>query len=143
MEEGNSASELDFNPLSSCEERLIGAISLSRSFYFNPLSSCEERHILTFLCLAMVISIHSPHARRDLKGLAPVTSGIFQSTLLMRGETSNTSKSFIRFSDFNPLSSCEERRLPLCSFPYLRQISIHSPHARRDSNTTQKYPTYR
>ena len=34
---------LDFNPRSSCEERLISTTFLSAGRYFNPRSSCEER----------------------------------------------------------------------------------------------------
>ena len=100
----------NFNPLSSCEERRGSKVSYRRSRNFNPLSSCEERPPSTILnpyfrrfqsTLLMrgetgsttitakitVISIHSPHARRD-SCLSPSPS-----------HTPN----------FNPLSSCEER----------------------------------
>ena len=55
----------NFNPRSSCEERL-GRISSTQSrFYFNPRSSCEERL-----------------GTNNALGYNP-----FQSTLLMRGAT--------------------------------------------------------
>jgi len=56
------------------------------------------------------ISIHSPHAGRDLKGLPEESvQQVFQSTLPMRGETSGNIGWQLFFT-----------------------ISIHSPHAGRD-----------
>ena len=54
------------------------------------------------------ISIHSPHAGRDASHRISIVSGLFQSTLPMRGETGATSDS------------------------WPSKISIHSPHAGRD-----------
>ena len=56
------------------------------------------------------ISIHAPHARSDDNKNLSVMILQFQSTLLMRGATS--SKPFIWYDlrNFNPRSSCEERR---------------------------------
>ncbi len=56
------------------------------------------------------ISIHAPHARSDSRIASALASGIFQSTLLMRGATGGC---------------CRCRRL-------LQDISIHAPHARSD-----------
>ena len=57
------------------------------------------------------ISIHAPHARSDSstipRTVAPV---IFQSTLLMRGATFGARSYASRAANFNPRSSCEERR---------------------------------
>ena len=65
------------------------------------------------------ISIHSPHARRDPQFIPMMTSFIlFQSTLLMRGETYSFLFKFHPFRNFNPLSSCEERHT-LQAFPCL------------------------
>ncbi len=50
----------------------------------------------------------------------------------MRGETSRLIAIFRRLCDFNPLPSCEGRRLRLIFQPLYRDISIHSPHARGD-----------
>ena len=105
----------NFNPRSSCEERLYfiyacyssvifqstllmrGATArkrlLSARPYFNPRSSCEER---------------------------PKERGIFaadwefQSTLLMRGATHQCGNQSRRAYNFNPRSSCEERRRTRC-----------------------------
>ena len=127
----------------------------------------------------LVISIHAPHARSDLRDvidkqndyikfqstllmrgattleeLAEKT-GLFQSTLLMRGATGDGGHAGLNEHNFNPRSSCEERRRrhPLCHrvrthfnprssceerHPRIRQsrmyhcISIHAPHARSD-----------
>ena len=100
--------------------------------YFNPLSSCEERQL---------------HPCRTVQLL------LFQSTLLMRGETWTDVKAYMQKDisihspharrdtlncyinacniDFNPLSSCEER-LDEAQLLFNARISIHSPHARRD-----------
>ena len=66
-----------------------------------------------------VISIHSPHARGDALWYA-VRRGaaLFQSTPLMRGETNLAITTRDPFNDFNPLPSCEGRRL----FDYMRDI---------------------
>ena len=82
------------------------------------------------------ISIHAPHARSDdildtfgaledtfqstllMRGATPPTptsanAVIFQSTLLMRGATMMSTRSARTSSNFNPRSSCEERRCTL------------------------------
>ena len=59
-------------------------------FDFNPRSSCEERLSSTHFNHSLpVISIHAPHARSDCLAhyMSPYDKG-FQSTLLMRGATS-------------------------------------------------------
>ena len=101
------------------------------------------------------ISIHSPHARGDsaASSCGASISG-FQSTPLMRGETTTGAYDAQGGSDFNPLPSCEGRpssskssraRMVFQSTPLMRgetlcqsaahrprSISIHSPHARGD-----------
>ena len=80
------------------------------SNYFNPLPSYEERQYRYVNGAYFHISIHSPHTRGDvLVQETDELSGRFQSTPLMRGETS--------------------RRAPRRTHPC---ISIHSPHARGD-----------
>ena len=57
---------------------------------FNPRSSCEERLTDPADLLArLVISIHAPHARSDptASGSSSFETIVFQSTLLMRGAT--------------------------------------------------------
>ena len=78
----------NFNPRSSCEERLPESRQSCSRSNFNPRSSCEERRMAgTFLLW--------PHR--------------FQSTLLMRGATIPPER-LICHAHFNPRSSCEERR---------------------------------
>ena len=123
-----------FNPRSSCEERLHRLAFLCFPDYFNPRSSCEERpgsrkipcsSISTFQSTLLMrgatrqrlhlrrrgpISIHAPHARSDWKhSNKPNTKG-----------------------NFNPRSSCEERRALSSHLLILPIISIHAPHARSD-----------
>ena len=81
------------------------------NFDFNPRSSCEERLFLLAVGHVVDISIHAPHARSDHPATIEITSKIinfnprssceerpvlpavqysqkeFQSTLLMRGAT--------------------------------------------------------
>ena len=56
----------------------------------------------------------------------------FQSTPLMRGETSFCRNLLDLFNHFNPLPSCEGRRCGCCTCCGCIMISIHSPHARGD-----------
>ena len=123
-----------FNPLSPCGERRtcrLSAFILSifqstlpmrgetakahirarRCSNFNPLSPCGERRSLRVVGdTAREISIHSPHAGRDMfKSIGDIINGLFQSTLPMRGETSKI--------------DCAAAGIT---------ISIHSPHAGRD-----------
>ncbi len=98
---------------------------------FNPLSSCEERRSDIVLQTLPIISIHSPHARRDSLRRMKKRLQIFQSTLLMRGETSAgyVSGKVLFISIHSPHA---RRDLLGNSIVTCRKISIHSPHARRD-----------
>ena len=145
-----------FNPLSSCEERHNSTVNNYNLVQFqstllmrgetealtvNPISLLFQSTLLMrgetvpseVLGPLYRISIHSPHARRDLfDGFLLVFVILFQSTLLMRGETDNiiNPDNVERFQStllmrgetawknvhsrcnyFNPLSSCEERQL--------------------------------
>ena len=81
------------------------------SFYFNPLPSCEgRREGLHNGAACLNISIHSPHARGDVKDeFSNRFRHTFQSTPLMRGETPYAQITAYDSSDFNPLPSCEGR----------------------------------
>ena len=123
-----------FNPRSSCEERLESDCGLGRDVVISihapharsDATTCMTSHFAQ-------ISIHAPHARSDLTELqqqsssaefqstllmreATVTPGWswidpqFQSTLLMRGATRIMILDITAETDFNPRSSCEERR---------------------------------
>ena len=104
-----------------------------------------------------VISIHAPHARSDLPHSWNRSAAyfLFQSTLLMRGATASAAfdKTTIKISihapharsdkvlsveldeqeNFNPRSSCEERRESQDTAAIAQTISIHAPHARSDA----------
>ena len=55
-----------FNPRSSCEERLSRRYVATSVNNFNPRSSCEERlYTQDTAVLDPTISIHAPHARSD------------------------------------------------------------------------------
>ena len=56
------------------------------------------------------ISIHAPHARSDCGSSTCAQDCGFQSTLLMRGATRQRARRLRGGLDFNPRSSCEERR---------------------------------
>ncbi len=103
------------------------------------------------------ISIHAPHARSDSQKETALKSILaFQSTLLMRGATEHGGLHPAGLQNFNPRSSCEERRgrrscrSSLTTFQstllmrgatsdlhdslrMILTISIHAPHARSDA----------
>ena len=158
---GDNSSDLqltdssDFNPLPSCEGRPAGTIpSLPISkFQSTPLMRGETT--TGYVDVAKIpISIHSPHARGDVKSFAlTATVRVFQSTPLMRGETRETkaATACCRFQS-TPLMRGETSSSTNClciarfqSTPLMRGetysdaerntycvISIHSPHARGD-----------
>ena len=100
----------DFNPRSSCEERLLCQyLQMLVTIYFNPRPSCEERRYYLHMS---------------------VFQQVFQSTLLMRGATS-CEVCRAGECNFNPRSSCEER-LDRQIRSLIEYISIHAPHARSD-----------
>ena len=80
----------DFNPRSSCEERLCGISVSALSMYISihaPHARSDIPYIIVFIHLSD-ISIHAPHARSDDIRAQGCTSAGY----------------------FNPRSSCEERR---------------------------------
>ncbi len=103
-----------FNPLPSYEGRRGGddGGDDDRFEHFNPLPSYEGR----------------PQARAGAAWSKP-----FQSTPLIRGETSEAIRTARALIDFNPLPSYEGRRDPRARRRSGRAISIHSPHTRGDT----------
>ena len=88
--------------LTTVEHQLI-------EFQSTPLMRGETRTVRRSVA-ALVISIHSPHARGDLKRRCGRLDGrSFQSTPLMRGETLRHFDFLGGFKHFNPLPSCEGR----------------------------------
>ena len=131
---------------------------------FNPRSSCEERRLALVHAGRSAISIHAPHARSDwrLQSCTGARRTISIHAPHARSDSarpSATSKS----SNFNPRSSCEERRgvISLKTADRIFQstllmrgatvipidvvnrlwISIHAPHARSDA-TSIRYLGY-
>ena len=86
---------LYFNPRSSCEERHDGIlIAFSLLFNFNPRSSCEERRYNSGQAVTRQQDFNprsSCEERRE-KCMMKSSRSIFQSTLLMRGATSERSR---------------------------------------------------
>ena len=104
---------MNFNPRSSCEERLYeAACYLYDRIFQSTLLMRGATSACAFAVASPNISIHAPHARSDLrlKVLLNINPA-FQSTLLMRGAT------------------CQGRAA--CDFELA--ISIHAPHARSDN----------
>ena len=124
-----------FNPRAPCGARLSVPMLFSSPACFNPRAPCGARRaVLDMRRTVEAVSIHAPHAGRDYLSWKrfPVRSSfnprapcgarrhhsalassvtVFQSTRPMRGATWYGSAS-------------------LCSF----QVSIHAPHAGRDSS---------
>ena len=111
--------------------------SVHKKFQSTPLMRGE-----TFLAglypFQPEISIHSPHARGDSYHLSfPIHIQISIHSPHARGDFWLNRRGS-RFSNFNPLPSCEGRRLCIPQFRNIHHISIHSPHARGDSINLQK-----
>ena len=104
----------DFNPRSSCEERLHCSSYVVSVIYFNPRSSCEERHDCQL--------VPKSHCRK------------FQSTLLMRGATRmgrNRSGTSRPISIHAPHARSDVACVAAADVA--ADISIHAPHARSDA----------
>ena len=109
------------------------SIGLSSCHDFNPRSSCEERlYSNRLLYDSRVISIHAPHARSDLSiFLNNMLLCQFQSTLLMRGATGQKTVDVAYFdiSIHAPHARSDDYKHCQCG---QQCISIHAPHARSD-----------
>ena len=169
-----------FNPRSSCEERreaipaandttvfqstllMRGATTTGLMHYLGCDISIHAPHARSDYTQApalpdSLISIHAPHARSDtrLQSSARPWRQISIHAPHARSDSSQLSMSGTRV-DFNPRSSCEERRSPSPQgkaantfqstllmrgatglhdivYPVPQDISIHAPHARSDS----------
>ena len=124
-----------FNPRSSCEERLLHTLQAPALSYFNPRSSCEERQhnkidrlhndnkfqstlLMRGATIDVIddmlddtISIHAPHARSDFV-MADIAVEIAISIHAphARSDLTDIGNAIRSKNDFNPRSSCEERR---------------------------------
>ena len=131
-------------------------IPMIQSIDFNPRSSCEER-LCPFCDTGKPRKFQSTLLMRGatINETMQSIQSIFQSTLLMRGATAPRRLSCAHRAYFNPRSSCEERRCldrAVDFFEYFNPrssceerrahlthdghcailISIHAPHARSD-----------
>ena len=114
------AGECNFNPRSSCEERLGNIISCyTRNRDFNPRSSCEERLDRQIRSLIEYISIHAPHARSDVIPLRDI----------IRDVRSSHFRAMLHISIHAPHARSDHSLLCNSNFS---SISIHAPHARSD-----------
>ena len=103
-----------FNPLPSCEGRRRLPDSRFACHHFNPLPSCEGRPARRIAIRnADSISIHSPHARGDLRHWIPGND-----------ETISIHSPHARGDAYN------------ANWSSYMLISIHSPHARGDVNNS-------
>ena len=99
-------------------------------------------HSLPQLLHDVVISIHAPHAGRDYWGLlVRQSASLFQSTRPMRGATTSPPILGIaqRFQSTRPMRGATFRQLVPVED---NRISIHAPHAGRDSKSIQNYFTH-
>ncbi len=149
----------NFNPRSSCEERLlkasaIGAVTLRfqstllmRGATVSAFSSFRASIFQSTLLMrgATVpsrhrptcrrISIHAPHARSDRQTATACYVVTFQSTLLMRGATRDK-RGFIGVVGVISIHAPHARSdFTAIDIFHLGRISIHAPHARSDATS--------
>ena len=124
----------NFNPRSSCEERLLLIATLPDGTRFQ--STLLMRGATTMGYVSKVrkdISIHAPHARSDPALFAVLAKfvGISIHAPHARSDSFDTGM-MSPYVNFNPRSSCEERRARARCGLWRCKISIHAPHARSD-----------
>jgi len=102
-----------FNPLSPCGERRSSNRSFRGWSYFNPLSPCGERHQWY---------IDLQYGFPDFNPLSPCGE---------RPPDVNAADLYLRFQSTLPMRG-ETKIMRANNTPY--QISIHSPHAGRDTH---------
>ena len=127
-----------------------------RNVYFNPHSPCGERQVRNCApsSATCYFNPHSPCGERLAESAKADSNASFQSTLPLRGATSQIAQRVKLQKNFNPHSPCGERRrdstshdvtrifqstLPLrgatvsdTSKAFLERISIHTPLAGSD-----------
>ena len=107
----------------------LSAILLPHIPHFNPRSSCEERQVAE-KAVAPHYTFQSTLLMRGATTDTPITTMIgktFQSTLLMRGATASSQSSAVGGLNFNPRSSCEER--PPRGLHYLAFLQYFNPRS--------------
>ena len=143
----------DFNPRSSCEERLLPKRHRCSVDIFQSTLLMRGATVAVTVNVKSLISIHAPHARSDIRdSYEYVMTKNFNPRSSCEERRRQQGPRSIQ-QDFNPRSSCEERhgllgpvRLskyfnPRSSCEERRHrrrdrcreaISIHAPHARSD-----------
>ena len=101
----------DFNPRSSCEERLYSVDVLSRLMNFNPRSSCEERLLLRSnqTCISYFNPRSSCEERRGGAGYVSLPWQDFNPRSSCEERLGDSAAHHALPQNFNPRSSCEER----------------------------------
>ena len=128
-----------FNPLSPCGERRESLLACT-GIHFNPLSPCGGRDVQSQAILtSMHISIHSPHAGRDLWCSFRLRSASHFNPLSPCGERRHAAHCMpVSAGNFNPLSPCGERLAMLTGYPRL-EFQSTLPHAGRDKSGLQQF----
>ena len=111
-----SFSAVNFNPRSSCEERrkYVSSNSSSTAFQSTLLmrgATYTDRTIKNSIGFQSTLLMRGATYDAD----RPTFVTLFQSTLLMRGATADALLYAIEIYNFNPRSSCEERRAIDCN----------------------------
>ena len=101
-----------FYPRSPCGERHHKSTStMIDNHFFYPRSPCGERHTYSAACVPTGIFLSTlPMRGATVKSLARICAGLFLSTLPMRGATESRHPYNLRIIYFYPRSPCGERQ---------------------------------
>ena len=151
-----------FNPRAPCGARPGAAANGSwSSARFNPRAPCGARQVtLQALVSYEDVSIHAPHAGRDLAAQAERIAALVSIHAPHAGRDLHRMRQALIFLSFNPRAPCGARQSPRplqiegMAFQSTRPmrgatygkesamvqliVSIHAPHAGRDGATTRK-----
>ena len=113
---------------------------------FNPRSSCEERLAVPVVYASVILKFQSTLLMRGATSECSFScsASAFQSTLLMRGATGDVIYKYNGKRYFNPRSSCEERLCSACrksgrSYFNPRSSCEERPYANMISGPTPIY----
>ena len=153
----------NFNPRAPCGARPLSCSLASQAVIFQstrPMRGATLKYAIP--ALAIGISIHAPHAGRDILPPSAIWSfprnfnprapcgarlhevskyvipHVFQSTRPMRGATNVTLFAPCATIYFNPRAPCGARLLLASPVLSSLPISIHAPHAGRDSSRRRR-----
>ena len=156
----------NFNPRAPCgARREQQRRSRAEKQYFNPRAPCGARRLE---CKTPISSMNfnprAPCGARPITVVITSPDRTFQSTRPMRGATTKPEYQYAIIENFNPRAPCGARptaRGTICGRGYFNprapcgarlpvplpvlaglEISIHAPHAGRDSKSIQNYFTH-